>query len=346
MFSGRKDLMNRVRDVTRPPLIIAEAADAHYGDLERAKLMALKAKTAGAEVIKFQHHLPQEEMLREIPRSSNMREPLWDFLEKNALKLPQHVELSQYCDQIGITYVCTPFSLVAARELEASVKPLFFKIGSGEMLDFPSLLEIAKFGRPMFLSTGMSTIEEIDELYAFINPLVDEFVLMNCTSAYPTPPEEMHLSFISEMITRYPDAIIGHSEHSRENLYSLAAVALGSRVIERHVTIDEALSGPDAEVSMNFEQLKEFVAQVHDLSIALNVSKKIQPSEWEIRQWAHRSLVYLEDLEAGHTINGPEVWAKRPGTGIPARYRDRYIGRTLRRGVEADTLLSPDDFAD
>jgi len=340
------DLQARLSDTQQPPLVIAEAADAHYGSLSRAKEMVGAAFEAGADVIKFQHHLPSEEMLREIPLSSNMKEPLWDFLETNALSIDEHVELASFCSSVGITFACTPFSLQAAREIEEGVQPLFYKIGSGEMLDFPTLAEIAAFGRPMFVSTGMSTVEEVDEMYEFLSPLVKDLTLLNCTSAYPTDPSEMHLGFLTEMQVRYPGATIGHSEHSASNHFSLAAVALGARVIERHVTIDASLSGPDAEVSLTFDDLSRFIQEVREVHASLTVPKKIQPGEKETRLWAHRSLVYLEDLPAGHILNGSEFWGKRPGTGIPARQRDLFVGKTLRRDVLHDTLLGRLDFLD
>ena len=337
-------LLLRLQSSVLPPVVIAEAADAHYGDLSRAKDMASRALVAGADVIKFQHHIPDQEMLREIPMSSNMREPLWDFLERNALTISQHVELSNHCKEIGITYACTPFSFAAAEELESSVAPLFYKIGSGEMLDFPTLEKIAAFGRPMFVSTGMSTRDEVQELYAFLRPKVDTLVLLNCTSAYPAEASEIHLAFVSEMREKYRDVIVGHSEHSKAPHFSLAAIALGARVIERHVTADPALEGPDDAVSMTFEDLAVFVSQARELSQALSVQKAIHPREIEIRSWAHRSLVYTESLQPGDILKSELLWSKRPGTGIPARYRNQFVGRRLVKAVEADTLLEPSDF--
>lgn len=344
VITSTQDFAERLKSCSEPPLIIAEAADAHYGDLERAKEMALAAKGAGADVVKFQHHIPEEEMLPDIPRSSNMIEPLWDFLKRNAFTISQHAELSAYCSEIGITYACTPFSLAAAQELEKEVQPLFYKIGSGEMLDFPTLSAIAAFGRPMIISTGMSTVQEIDEMYELMVRLTDTLVLLNCTSAYPPRSEDMHLSFIAEMKQRYPEAIVGHSEHTRENHYSIAAITLGARVIERHVTIDPTLKGPDAEVSLSFPELGEFVKQARELSTALNTEKTIQAREWEIREWAHRSLVYLKDLDAGHRITQGDVWGKRPGTGIPSRFLPQYLGKRLTSPVKANTLVHDGDF--
>lgn len=331
-------------DVSVGPVVIAEVADAHYGDFGRAKEMVHAAKASGADVIKFQHHLPAEEMLPEIPQSSNMREPLWDFLQRNSLTLDQHVQLAALCSEIGIIYACTPFSARAALELEGAIGPRFYKIGSGEMLDFPTLGLIAEFGKPMVVSTGMSTVDEVDELYRFLKPKVETLALMNCTSAYPASPSEIHLSFVAEMHARYPGVIVGHSEHTKSNHFSLSAVALGATVIERHVTIDSALEGPDSDVSLTFDELEEFICLAREISVALEVPKRVQPGEEEIRSWAHRSLVFLRDLPPGHVLQPGDIWGKRPGTGVPARFREHYVGRQLSRPVHENTLVSDEDF--
>src|SRR6185436_19957756 len=146
--------------------VIAEACDNHMGDMAVAKEMALQSKLAGADAVKYQHHLPDEEMLPDAPMSDNFGEPLYEFLKKHALTLDQHRELIAYCQQIGITYMCTPFSYAAAKELNAIGGLDVFKIGSGEMTDIPSLVKIAALGKPMILSTGMSTLDEVDETVA------------------------------------------------------------------------------------------------------------------------------------------------------------------------------------
>ena len=160
------NINKRIIGGKNPCFIIAEACDNHKGDIEVAKKMISEAKIAGADAIKFQHHLPEEEMLPDIPMSDNFEEPLFEFLKKFALTLDQHIDLKNYCDKENIIYMCTPFSLKAAREINNLV-PLF-KIGSGEMTDIPSLKAIAKLKKPMILSTGMSSFEEIDRTYYII----------------------------------------------------------------------------------------------------------------------------------------------------------------------------------
>lgn len=327
-----------------PFYLIAEGADAHYGSLERAKEMVINAKNSGASCIKFQHHLPDEEMLPDVPMSGNMEEPLYEFLKKNALNIEQHVELSDFCRKEGIDYLCTPFSWKAAQELEEFINPIAYKIGSGELLDHPTIKKIIAFGKPMFISTGMSTKEEITSTYDLFSQVKNPIILMNCTSAYPPDYSNVHLKFITEMSTLYPRAIIGHSDHTNGVETTLAAFVLGARVFEKHVTVSHALSGPDATVSINFATLQELICMLNNLDKALKAEKQVHKSEWEIRAWAHRSLVYLGDFEPGKVIEREDIWGKRPGTGVPSFKYEEYLGRKLKRKVSANTLLSDQDF--
>jgi N-acetylneuraminate synthase len=323
---------------------IAEGADAHYGDMSRARSMIDAAKLSGANAIKFQHHIPDEEMLRETPMSSNMDEPLYDFLVRNALTIGQHVDLSDYCKEVGIQYLCTPFSLAAARELHENIDLPAYKIGSGELLDHPTIREIAKFEKCMIISTGMSLPEEIDTTYEILKNHKAGLVMMNCTSAYPPRYEDIHLKFILEMADRYPNAILGFSDHSPGVETVIASFTLGAKVIEKHVTLSHDLAGPDATVSINFETLKELIISLKNLTLALKSKKEIHPSEVEIRHWAHRSLVYLKNLPAGHVIQEGDIWGKRPGYGVPSFNLDRFIGRRLSINAKKNLMLSEDDF--
>lgn len=339
-----EEVLRKLVSNSLPPVVIAEAADAHYGDMDRAKQMVLAAKASGADVVKFQHHLPAAEMLPDIPMSSNMTEPLWDFLNRNALTISQHEELKTFCDNHDIAYACTPFSIDAAKELEEFIDPFIYKIGSGEMSDHPTLLRIAEFGKPMFVSTGMSTVEEIVDTYHLLIDRVPLLVLLNCTSAYPPRADQMHLNFISEMARLFPRAVIGHSDHFPSNEFSLAAFALGARVIERHFTVDESLVGPDQEVSLSQASLAELVQSLGSLAQGMNSIKEIHEGEIEIREWAHRSLVYLRSLRAGTVLEQGDIWGKRPGTGVPSKRLDDFIGKKLVVDVEENTLLSESHF--
>ena len=328
----------------RRAFIIAEGADAHYGSMERAREMIAAAHEAGADAIKFQHHIPDAEMLPDIPRSANMEIPLYEFLKKNALTIDQHVELHACAQAVGIEYLCTPFSLTAALELREALPLRAYKIGSGELTDIPTLEAIASFGLPMIVSTGMATVEEIDATYTALMRLDVSLVLMNCTSAYPPRLDDINLGFIPLMAQRYPGAVVGHSDHTPGITTSVGAIALGARVIEKHVTTDATLRGPDADVSITFDQLAELVDAAHTLYQAASSDKTVRESEVEIRAWARRSLVYLESFPAGHVISTGDLWGKRPGTGVPSARLGEFIGRTLTRPVTGNTLLSEQDF--
>ena len=178
--------------------LIAEACDNHLGSLEKAKKLAEKSKIAGASAVKFQHHLPDEEMLQDVPNSSNFNIPLYEFLKKYSLSLDEHFELKEFCDSIKIEYMCTPFSLKAAIEINPLVKR--FKIGSGEFTDIPSLIEIAKFKKQMILSTGMSTLEEIEMVYSKLRSHTDKLCFLNCVSEYPPIYEDINLKVIQFFI--------------------------------------------------------------------------------------------------------------------------------------------------
>jgi len=328
------------------PYIIAEGADAHYGSMERAKTMIDKAKLAGASAIKFQHHLPDEEMLPDVPMSGNMKEPLYDFLKRNALSISQHVELYEYSKEIDIQYLCTPFSWKAAQELEEALNLPAYKIGSGEMTDLPTLEKIAGLGKPMIVSTGMAAVEEIDRTYNFLIDLGVQLVLMNCTSAYPPVYSDLHLGFIKEMLSRYPKAIIGHSDHTDDIYSSIVAVGMGAKLLEKHVTADEDLAGPDATVSLTFGKLAELVRVSKLISTAMSDKKFIHENEVEIVEWARRSLVTSKELKKGHILVADDVWGKRPGTGIPSANYWRVIGKTIIRDLPKNVLLRPEDLED
>ncbi len=323
--------------------IVAEGCDNHLGDLEVAKEMARQAKLAGADAIKFQHHLPDEEMLPDTPMSSNFQEPLYEFLQKHALTLNQHAELKRHCEAIGITYLCTPFSLAAARELE-TLGAQAYKIGSGEMTDIPTLVRIAAFGKPMMLSTGMSTLEEVDRTYHALRSRGAALALLNCVSEYPPAYEDINLRVIETLLQRYPDVVIGHSDHTPDIYTCFAAVTLGARIIEKHVILDKRQPGPDQSVSIDFRDLASLCDGIRKIEAAAGREKKVHEREKQIRVWAFRSLVTTAEIRAGERITQEKIWSKRPGTGIPSWRMDDVIGRTARRTVPRNALLSWDDL--
>lgn len=337
------EIHNKAIGDGKPVYVIAEGCDNHMGNLDVAKEMALRAKLAGADCIKFQHHLPDEEMLPEVPMSSNFEIPLYEFLKLHALKLEQHIQLKEYCDQIGITYLCTPFSYKAAWELNDAGIAYAFKIGSGEMTDIPSLLKIAEFGKPMIISSGMCTLEELDRTYHALYGKVP-LAFTNCLSEYPPVYEDVNLGVLQKMRERYSDVVIGHSDHTPDLYTSYAAVALGARIIEKHVILDKMISGPDQTVSIDFDDLHALVDGVHKIEKSLGNEKKVNRRETAIREWAFRSIVSTREIKHGEMIEEDMIWSKRPGTGIPSYKMPEIIGRKAKRDIPRNVLLKYEDL--
>jgi N,N'-diacetyllegionaminate synthase len=326
-----------------PTFIIAEGCDNHMGSLEVAKEMAKQAFIAGCDAIKFQHHLPDEEMLPDVPMSDNFNVPLYDFLVKNALKINQHEELKYYCEQLGIIYLCTPFSWKAAQEInELGVEA--FKIGSGEMTDIPTLERIARLEKPMIVSTGMCTFEEIDRTYNALVKINTPLALTNCISEYPPVYEDVNLGVITKMIERYPKAVIGHSDHTPDLYTSFAAVVKGAKIIEKHVIISKQTPGPDQSVSIDFFDLHNLIDGIRKIEKSLGNEKIIHKKEAKIREWAFRSIVSLREIKKGEIIDGDMIWSKRPGTGIPSYRRSEVIGKKVKNNIKSNTLIRWEDL--
>jgi N-acetylneuraminate synthase len=324
--------------------IIAEACDNHFGDLDNAKQLVLKAKSAGADIIKFQHHIPDEEMLKDVPRSKNFKISLYDFLKKYALKLKDHEELIKFCKKNKIQYLCTPFSYKAACELN-DINVQFFKVGSGEFTDYPFIRKLCKFNKPIIFSTGMSSIKDIDFIYKKLLKIKrNQIIFMNCTSEYPPLLKDINLGFIPIMKKKYSKFIIGHSDHTNDIYTSFGAVALGAKLIEKHVYLDKKNFGPDKDVSISFEKLKRLVEGVRILEKSLGSEKRIYEKEKSIEKWAKRSLVAIRDIKKNQILTKNDIWSKRPGTGIPSRLYDKFIGKKAEKKIKSNTLLNYKHF--
>lgn len=327
-------------------LIIAEACDNHFGSLINAKKMVDEAKKNGADVIKFQHHLPDEEMLKNVPQSKNFKISLYKFLKKYALKLSDHKELMKYCKKRKIHYLCTPFSYKAAQEL-ITIGVQWFKIGSGEFLDILFIEKIMKFKKDIIFSTGMCEEKEMDYMYKKLLKLKSnnqKVFFMNCTSEYPPNSKDLNIGYISNMIKRFPKFMIGHSDHTNDIYTSIAAVTLGAKIIEKHVYLDGLNHGPDKDVSISFKQLGEMSSAIRKLEPALGNKKKIHKDEKIIRAWAHRSIVTTQDLKKGKIIKYSDIVTKRPGIGIPSLQYKKILGKKIKKDIKKNTLIKFKDL--
>jgi len=339
-------IANRLVGNGQPPYIIAEACINHQGDPALARRMVHIAHAMGCDAVKFQLHVLDDEMLREAPRSENFEEPLYETLDKTNLSLDVHRELMALCAGLGIQYLCTPFSKASADLLEEMGVEVY-KTGSGELTNIPFLTGIAAKGKPMIISTGMATVDEIAETVAAVKAVGTPFVLTHCVSAYPCPYNRVNLGNIPKYRELF-GVPVGLSDHSRGVYTSLGAVALGACVIEKHFTLDRMMPGPDHTSSLEPYELGELVKGCRAVHEAGGSDRAIFPEEREIVSWARESVVSVRDIPAGAVITADMVSVKRPGPGdgaIAAKFLGQVIGKTARVAVTADRQLLWDEVA-
>lgn len=324
-------------------LIIAEAGINHNGDLSLARELVYAAAEAKADVIKFQTHFPEHEMLRDGISAGYVGEPLFDLLTRTALSKDAHFELKELAEEkLGIMFLSTPFSREAADFLE-ELGVAAFKTGSGELTNIPLQLHIARKVKPMIISTGMSRWDEIITTANLIVSIGAPFILLHCVSLYPSDYSHLNLGVIAKMKERF-NVPVGLSDHTLGIYTAFAGAALGANVIEKHFTMSRKLSGPDQSASIEPNELLELVIGVRAIEAALGSEKQIQPGEDEVRKMAHHSVVSLRNMQAGKIIDEKDVWVKRPGVGVPAKYLPQFIGRKLKRDIPKDSLLKWEDL--
>jgi sialic acid synthase SpsE len=326
----------------RPCFVIAEAGINHNGDVTLAAELVDAAAGAGADAIKFQTHFPEHEMLRGGATAAYVGESLFDLLTRTALSRDAHVEMRDLAKRKGILFMSTPFSREAADYLESIGVPAF-KTGSGELTNIPLQRHIARKGKPMIVSTGMSTPAEIDATVKALESERAKFALMHCTSTYPTPYEHVQLGCIPALQSRY-SVPVGFSDHTLGSAIALAAVASGANIFEKHFTASRSLPGPDQQGSMEPKELEALVKDIRAIEQSLGATKQIQPGEQDVRNMALHSVVSIRDIAAGARIAAEDIWAKRPGTGIPAAQMNDLIGRVAKRAIAKDQLVSWDDL--
>jgi N-acetylneuraminate synthase len=332
----------RVIGAGQPCFVIAEAGINHNGDASLAAELVDAAAEAGADAIKIQTHFPEHEMLRGGATAAYVGESLFDLLTRTALSREAHVELRDRAAKRGIVFLSTPFSREAADFLDSIGVPAF-KTGSGELTHLPMQEHIARKGKPMIISTGMSTPEEIDRTVQVVRGAGAPFALMHCTSTYPTPYEHVQLDGIVALQAKY-GVPVGFSDHTLGSYMAFAAAALGANLFEKHFTTSRSLPGPDQQGSMEPKELADLVKGIRAIEQARGAEKKIQPGEQDVRNMAHHSVVTIRDVAAGAAITKDDVWAKRPGTGIPARQLPEIVGRKTRRAIAKDSLVAWDDL--
>ncbi len=322
-----------------PPLVIAEIGINHEGDPRKAIRMIDDAHAAGCECVKFQSHIIEDEMIPNNVIPGNAGESIWDIMKRCALNEEEEAQLKAHAESKGMIFLSTPFSRAAAERLER-LGVAAFKIGSGECNNYPLVEHIARFGKPVILSTGMNSMENISRAVSVLRRHRVPFALMHCTSMYPTPYNKIRLGALSELHTAFPDAVIGLSDHSLSNYSCLGAVALGAGLLERHFTSDKSWPGPDISISMDPQELRELIAGSRAIFEARGGHKDILAEEQPTIEFAYACVVAVRDIQAGETLSTDNIWVKRPGTGeIKAEHFNDLLGKRAKVAIVTNRQL-------
>jgi N,N'-diacetyllegionaminate synthase len=327
-----------------PALVVAEIGNNHDGSIRQAERLIEAAAEAGADAVKFQTHIADAEMLPSTPTPPHFDEPRYEFTKRMELSLEDHVRLKGLADERGLVFFSSPFSVEAVELLEQVGVPAY-KIASGEVTNPPLIEAVAATGRPVLLSTGMSGVEDVDRATSTLREAGTPFCVMQCTSTYPCPPDQVNLRAMVAMGERL-GCLYGLSDHTPGVWTSVAAVALGAVAVEKHFTLSKLLYGPDHHASLVPEELARLVEGVREIEAALGSGlKERDPALDPVRATFEKSVVTRRAVPAGAVIEREMLTTKRPGTGIPATLLQTVVGRCTARPLDPNHLLEEGDLA-
>lgn len=323
------------------PIVIAEIGINHEGSLKVAFEMVDAAHSAGAEIVKHQTHVVADEMSaaakKVIPGNADVS--IYEIMERCALSEEDEIKLKEYTENKGMIFISTPFSRAAADRLERMNVPAY-KIGSGECNNYPLLEHISQFGKPVILSTGMNTIESIHKAVAIFRKNNVPYALLHCTNIYPTPIHLVRLGAMVQLENEFPDAVVGLSDHTTNNLACLGAVALGASILERHFTDSMSRQGPDIVCSMDPKAMSELIIGSKILKAERGGEKGPVKEEQPTIDFAYATVVSIDDIDEGDEFTMHNIWVKRPGTGeILAEQFNSLLGKKATRKITKDTQL-------
>jgi N,N'-diacetyllegionaminate synthase len=330
------------------PYLIAEIGQAHEGSLGILYSYIDALAPTGVNAVKFQMHLAEAESSSHEPfriKFSLEDETRFDYWKRMGFTLEQWKGIKKHCEGLGLDFICSPFSNLAVDWLQ-EIGVERYKIGSGEVNNFLLLEKIAQTGKPVILSSGMSSYTELDQTVAFLKERKVDFSILQCTTAYPTQPENYGLNVIQELQKRY-NVPIGFSDHSAKTATCIAAAALGASILEFHVVFDRQLFGPDSKSSLTISETKELVEDVRNLATALsNPIDKNNTAEFStLKQIFEKSLAVNKDLPQNHIITFEDLESKKPrGFGIDARRFQEVIGKCLNKHLKQWDFLNEGDL--
>lgn len=330
------------------PYLIAEIAQAHDGSLGILHSYIDAVAKTGVQAIKFQMHIAEAESSIHEPfrvKFSKEDATRYDYWKRMEFSLEQWKEIKAHCDEVGLDFICSPFSNMAVDWLE-EVGVHTYKVGSGEVNNLLLLEKITQTGKPIIISSGMSSFTELDQTVTFLKSKKADFSILQCTTAYPTQPEQYGLNVIAELKERY-NVPIGFSDHSASTSTGIAAVALGAEILEFHVVFHKEIFGPDTAASLTLMQTKLLVEAVNKIHIAQNnpINKNNNEAFKELKSIFEKSLAINIDLPKGHTITFADLESKKPsGFGISAQKFNEVIGKKLVNNKTKWDFLNEEDL--
>lgn len=327
--------------------VIAEIGNNHNGSFDRAIEMIDLAVKAGADCVKFQmRHIDEVYRKRSIEGDGNDlgTEYILDLLNRFELSVAEHKSLFDYCQSIGVQYMCTPWDKRSLAVLE-EFGVISYKVASADLTNLPLIDLLAKTNKPLILSTGMSQKQEVQQTVNLLNDRQADFVLLHCNSTYPAPFQDINLRWLHAMKDLHP--FIGYSGHERGIAVSLAAVAMGASVIERHFTLDRNMEGPDHASSLTFEEFKQMTSGIREIEQALGNGEERIVSQGEMinRENLSKSLVASRKISKGDIITAADVEVRSPGQGLSPQFYEALVGTTLSRDLEADDFFYATDIS-
>lgn len=326
--------------------VIAEVGNNHNGSYQRAIEMVDLAIEMGADCVKFQmRHLDHVYRKSSLEKSGDDlgTEYLLDLLSRFELTLAEHRDLADYCRDKGILYLCTPWDEKSIEVLE-SFGVLAYKVASADLTNLPLIDKLAQTNKPLILSTGMSTEEEVHTTVDFINRRNANFVLLHCNSTYPAPLHDINLKWMNTLVKLHP--MVGYSGHERGINVSLAAVALGAKVIEKHFTLDRNMEGPDHAASLEFKEFKSMIEGIREIEQALGrgAQRRLSQGEMINRENLGKSLMSTQALSKGTVLKPEYIKVRSPGQGLSPQQYEALLGKVLMREVEDEGFFFPSDL--
>ncbi len=323
------------------PLVIVEIGINHNGKIKLAKDLIKVAHGCGAEIIKHQTHIPDDEMSIEAKKiiPVHTTENIYDIISNSSISYEQEKNFQNYVHKLGMTFLSTPFSREAANRLNKMNVPAY-KIGSGECNNFPLIEHICKFNKPIILSTGMNGIKSIRKAVKIIESHRISYALLHSTNLYPTPINLIRLNAIDELKRMFPKAVVGLSDHTGENYTSFAALGKGASIIEKHFIDNKNRKGPDISASIDKKQLKDLI--IGSREIYKSLPGKVTPvkDEKKTANFAFASVVSNEQIKAGTILTKKNIWVRRPGTGdFKAEFYKKLIGKKVYKDIKKNTQL-------